>query len=198
MKRRIAECERKTRETEIQVVMDLDGRGHSRIDCPLGFLTHMLDTLARHSGFDLTIVVRGDSWVDAHHLTEDAGLVIGEAIRAALGDCRGIERSGWALVPMDDALAQVAVDFGGRSYLIFDAELTEFLGGHFPASLCEDFFRSLSLGARANVAMRILSGRSDHHKAEALFKGLARALRAAVRIDSRRSSEIPSTKGVIE
>lgn len=198
MKRRIAKCERKTRETEIRVEMDLDGRGQSRIDCPLGFLTHMLDTLARHGGLDLTVIARGDIWVDAHHITEDAGLVLGEAIRTALGDCRGIERSGWALMPMDDALAQVAVDFGGRPYLIFDADLSECLGGHFPASLCEDFFRSFSLGARANLAMRILCGRSDHHKVEALFKGLARALRAAVRIDPRRSAEIPSTKGVIE
>jgi imidazoleglycerol phosphate dehydratase HisB len=197
MAERCAVFERQTKETEIRVEIELDGRGEARIDCPLGFFTHMLETLARHSGMNLTVTAKGDTWVDAHHLVEDTGLVLGEALRQALGDCRGIERCGWALMPMDDALAQVAVDLGGRSYLLFEAELGEVLGGHFPASLSEDFFRAFSQGARANLAMRLLCGRSDHHKVEALFKGLARSLKAAVRIDLLRREEIPSTKGVI-
>ncbi len=198
MEKRRARCERKTKETEIRVELCLDGRGEARIDCQLGFFSHMLETLARHGSLDLMVSARGDTWVDAHHLVEDCGLVIGQAIREALGDCRGIERSGWALMPMDDALAQVAVDLGGRPFLIFEAELDECLGGHFPASLCEDFFRALSVAAHANLALRMICGRSDHHKVEALFKGFARALRSAVRIDVLRAELVPSTKGVIE
>ena len=157
----------------------------------------MLQTLARHGGFDLTVRARGDVAVDAHHLVEDCGLVLGEALRAALGECRGIERASWALMPMDDALARVAVDLGGRPYLIFEGELGEVLGGHFPAALCRDFFWAVAVGARANLAMSLLAGRSDHHKVEALFKGLARALKSAVRRDERCPGEVPSTKGVI-
>lgn len=198
MNRREAECQRKTRETEISVRICLDGQGRAQIDSPLGFFNHMLETLARHGGFDLDIRARGDCWVDAHHLVEDSGLVLGEAIRSALGDCRGIERCGWVLMPMDESLAQVALDIGGRPYLLFEAELSECLGGHFPAALCADFFWALSVSARVNLAMKILSGRSDHHKVEALFKGFARALKMACRWDGSRGTVIPSTKEVIE
>lgn len=197
MTERRALVERSTRETEIRVDLVVDGRGEARVDSPLGFFNHMLETLARHSGMDLTIQAKGDTWVDAHHLVEDTGLLLGEALRRALGDCRGIERCGWALMPMDDALAQVALDFGGRPYLLFEAAFSGILGGHFPADLCEDFFQAFCSGARANLAMRLLCGRSDHHKVEALFKGLARCIKAAVRLDEARSEAIPSTKGVI-
>lgn len=193
---RSASFERSTSETSIRVTVDLDGRGEARIDTGIGFFDHMLELLAKHSGVDLDIRAKGDLEVDEHHTVEDVGLALGEALSRALGDRRGIRRYGF-LLPMDESLAQVAIDLGGRPYLVFNVELSRERVGELPTELVHDFFKALSDALKANVHINLHYGRNDHHKIEAVFKAFARALRAAVEDDPRFGDQVPSTKGVI-
>ena len=202
---RTAEISRKTKETDITVKLNIDGAGEAKLDYPLGFMTHMLNTFARHGLFDLEISASGDIEVDQHHLVEDTGIVLGQCFAKALGEKRGIRRSGSCLFPMDETLARAAADISGRSFLFFDgqfsgAPLVYNTGGdevprHFQTDTIEDFWQGFAGAAGCNLHMEILRGRSDHHKIEALFKAAARALRAACEIDDRAKDSIPSTKG---
>jgi imidazoleglycerol-phosphate dehydratase len=202
---RSAEIKRTTRETDILVKLDLDGTGKAKIDCPVGFLTHMLETFAKHGLFDLELRAAGDLQVDQHHLVEDVGIVLGQAFAKALGEKRGIVRAASFLFPMDETLARAAVDLSGRPFLVFEADLTlgplVSVGGGVSASFqtdtVEDFWLGFTTNAACNLHLDILRGRSDHHKIEALFKAAARALRAACEIDQRAADSIPSTKGVL-
>ncbi len=194
--KRIGEISRKTKETEIVVRCDLDGTGRAEIETGIGFFDHMLDSLSRHSGMDLKIQARGDLHVDDHHTVEDVGLCLGEAIRKALGEKMGIQRFGWALCPMDEALARTAVDLSGRPYFVFtsvmELENVENLQGE---SLPE-FFRAVANSGEMNLHLDLLRGENTHHAIEVLFKSFARALKQAVAIDPNQTS-VPSTKGVL-
>ncbi|GBU28678.1 imidazoleglycerol-phosphate dehydratase [Treponema sp. R8-4-B8] len=200
---RMAEIERKTKETEIFIKLNVDGKGAGKFDYPLGFMGHMLNTFARHGLFDIEIRAKGDLEVDQHHLVEDTGIVLGQCFAKALGDKRGIIRSGSCLFPMDECLARAAVDLSGRPFLFFDGQLagspiisTE--GGKeykFQTDVIEDFWQGFVSAAGCNLHLEVLRGRSDHHKIEALFKAAARSLRAACEIDERAKDSIPSTKG---
>lgn len=192
---RIATVARKTNETEITLTLNLDGSGHHTIQTGVGFLDHMLTHLAVHGLFDMTVQATGDLHIDTHHTIEDTGLVLGQAFAEALGDKKGIARMGHAYVPMDEALAFVAVDLSGRPYAVMQAEWHTPSIGQFPTSLVPHFFESLAVTMKANLHSRVLYGRDDHHQAEALFKALARALSTAVQIDPRRAGAVPSTKG---
>jgi imidazoleglycerol-phosphate dehydratase len=198
---RIAEISRKTGETDIRVRLNIDGTGTAHIDCPVGFLTHMLTTFARHGLFDLELTARGDLEVDQHHLVEDVGIVLGQAFAQALGDKRGITRVGSCLFPMDETLARAAVDLSGRPFLVFEADLSGVplvsTGASFQTDTVEDFWLGFTSNAACALHLDILRGRSDHHKIEALFKAAARALREACSIDGRSTGQIPSTKGVL-
>jgi imidazoleglycerol-phosphate dehydratase len=194
---RTASLSRSTKETSVSVEVNLDGTGASNIDTPIGFLSHMLDAIARHSQCDLNIVAAGDTHIDYHHTVEDVGLVLGEAFANALGDKRGIRRFGHAYVPLDEALARVVVDFSGRPFLVFEVPMDrEMLLIHkdFPFALVEEFFKSFANKCACNVHVDLIRGRNGHHSAEAIFKAFAIAVREAKRVVS---SEIPSTKGVI-
>ena len=193
---RKARVERKTKETSVSLHLVLDGRGGSRIETGLGFLDHMLDLLARHAGLDLTLNASGDVQVDDHHLVEDIGLVLGEAMKKALGDKEGIVRSGWAIVPMDEALVMCAVDLGGRAFLSYELELPAKRIKQFDTQLIEEFLRALTNAAGMNLHLRQLAGRNTHHIIEAAFKAFARALGQAVQ-KSPRVRGVPSTKGVL-
>jgi imidazoleglycerol phosphate dehydratase HisB len=193
---RSAEVSRRTAETEVRVRVDLEGSGRSDIDTGLGFLDHMLELLAAHALLDLEVRARGDLHVDEHHTVEDVGIVLGRAMAKALGERRGIRRYGF-LLPMDDSLARVAVDLGGRSYLVFRAEFSRDRVGDLPTELVEDFLKALADHLRANVHVIVEYGRNDHHRIEAIFKALGRALRAAVEQDPRLGQELPSTKGTL-
>lgn len=190
---RTAIIQRRTKETEITVRIDLDGLGRAEIRTGLGFFDHMLEQIARHSSIDLEIAVRGDLHVDEHHTIEDTAIALGEALDRALGDKRGIERYGFML-PMDDALAQVALDLSGRSWLVWQADFRREKIGDMPTEMFKHFFKSLSDAARCNLNIRV-DGENEHHKVEAIFKGFARALRMAIRRDG--STQLPSTKGVL-
>ncbi len=192
---RTATITRKTAETEITVTLDLDGSGRAQIATGIGFLDHMLTALARHSLFDLSVAAEGDLHVDFHHTTEDVGIVIGQALARALGDKRGITRFGHALVPMDEALAEAAVDLSGRPYLAFAAEFPQPKIGDMDTELFEEFFRALATNALLNLHLTARAGRNAHHIAEACFKATARALRIATNPDPRLGDAIPSTKG---
>ena len=185
---------RKTNETEIAVALDLDGSGRHAIQTGVGFLDHMLASFAVHGLFDLDLRAAGDLHVDPHHTVEDAALVLGSAFDAALGDRAGIVRLGSASVPMDEALAFVAIDLSGRPYTVFTAAWSAPAVGGLPTSLVQHFMESFAVTARGTLHARVEVGRDDHHKAEALFKALARALDAATALDPRRAG-IPSTKG---
>ena len=195
---RQAEVQRRTGETEVRVELDLDGVGTSDVRTGIGFLDHMLDSLARHGLFDLTVQANGDLEVDEHHTVEDVAIVLGRAFNQALGERRGIRRMGHAIVPMDEALALVAVDIGGRGYFVFEGSFDTPRIGQMATSLVPHFLESLALEARLNLHARLLSGRDDHHRAEALFKALARALHQATRLDPTLGGDVPSTKGTIE
>lgn len=184
---------RKTTETEIELRIDLDGTGAAKVDTGIPFFDHMLTLLARHGLFDLTLVARGDIHVDAHHTVEDTGIVLGEAIREALGTKAGIRRYGCAYLPMDESLARVVVDLSNRPFLEFRAPPHTPSAPNLPFSLVEEFCRALASNLRANLHVEVLYGRDGHHVAEAVFKGLARALRAACELDPRVKG-IPSTK----
>ena len=194
---RRATISRKTGETDIQISLDLDGRGQAEISTGVGFLDHMLHALARHARFDLTVQAQGDLHIDAHHTVEDVGIVLGRALAQALGDRKGITRMGHAIVPMDEALALVAVDFGGRGYFVFEGHFSTPQIGQMGTSLVPHFFESLAHEGRLNLHARLLAGIDDHHRAEALFKALARALDMAVQADPRLAGQVPSTKGTL-
>jgi len=194
---RSAEATRKTLETAVRVEIELDGSGESDINTGIAFFDHMLAQVARHGLFDLNIVAEGDLEVDAHHTVEDVGIVLGEAISEALGDRAGISRMADATVPMDEALAQVAVDLSGRGHSSFEGEFANAEIGDLETQLIPHFIDSLARHAGANIHVRILAGQNDHHECEAAFKALARALDVATAIDERRGGQVPSTKGTI-
>jgi imidazoleglycerol-phosphate dehydratase len=194
---RQAEIHRQTHETDVEIHLDLDGTGSCRIETGIGFFDHMLDHVAVHGMFDLTVAASGDLHVDAHHTVEDVALTLGGAFDQALGDRAGIVRMGSAYAPMDEALAFVAVDLSGRPYAVTDVAWSGPAVGGLPVTLFAHFFESFAATARANLHARLLYGRDDHHRAEALFKALGRALDAATRLDPRRGSAVPSTKGVL-
>lgn len=194
---RRAALRRTTRETDIRIRLNLDGRGRARITTGIGFLDHMLETVARHGALDLTLAVRGDLHVDQHHTVEDTGLVLGEAVRQALGTKRGILRAGWWIMPMDEALALAAIDLGGRASYDGAFRIGARHVGGFETELLDDFFRAFAHGAGANVHLHLLAGRSSHHKVEALFKAFARALRVAAARDPQMKRVLPTTKGVL-
>ena len=191
---RTSEISRSTKETKIRVVLDLDGSGKSSVKTGVGFFDHMLDLLARHSLIDLTVEAEGDLQVDPHHTVEDVGIVIGQAIEKSLGDKRGIYRYGWAIVPMDEVLAQVVIDLSGRPAFVFNAKFTGSLIGNFPVELIEEFFKSIATNAKMNLHINVPYGTNNHHISEAIFKATAKALRQATSIDPR-NSDVPSTKG---
>jgi imidazoleglycerol-phosphate dehydratase len=191
---RTADISRQTKETRVRVALDLDGSGKSSPQTGVGFFDHMLDLLARHSLIDLDISAQGDLQVDAHHTVEDVGIVLGQAIDKALGDKRGIQRYGWAIVPMDESLAQVAIDLSGRPAFVFRVDFKGEAIGNFPVELIEEFFKALSVNAKMNLHVTVPYGGNNHHISEAIFKATARALRMAVTQDPR-SNEVPSTKG---
>ncbi len=192
---RTAEITRQTNETDIRLRLNLDGSGQAEIDTGIGFLDHMLHHLAVHGLFDLTVQATGDLHIDPHHTVEDCALVLGQAFDQALGERQGITRMGYAYVPMDEALAFVAVDLSGRPYAVVQADWHTPAVGGLPTSLLTHFLESFAATARCNLHARLLYGRDDHHQAEALFKALGRALDAATRLDSRRGGAVPSTKG---
>jgi imidazoleglycerol-phosphate dehydratase len=194
---RKAELSRTTQETKIEASLQIDGSGKSDIATGIGFLDHMLVLLARHSGFDLTVKVEGDLYVDGHHSAEDTGIVLGQILARAVGDKRGIERYGHAVVPMDEALLEAVIDLSGRPFLVFDAEFSSPAIGDFDTQLTEEFFRAMAYNAGMTLHLNCRYGKNDHHKVEGLFKAFARALRTAVRIDPDRADQIPSTKGVL-
>ena len=202
---RIATIERNTGETQITLTLNLDGTGKCNVENPIGFFNHMLTSFCKHGLFDLSGTIKGDLDVDQHHLIEDTGIVLGMCFAKALGNCAGIFRSGCFTYPMDETLARAAVDFGGRPYLVCNAELTgiplvsvtDGKQGSFQTDCFDDFWQGFVSSALCNLHLDILRGRSDHHKMEGLFKAAARAIRNAVEIDSRRQGTIHSTKGVI-
>lgn len=188
---------RQTRETQIELVLDLDGTGKADIQTGVGFLDHMLELFTGHSLVDLTVRAKGDLHVDQHHTVEDVGICLGQAIRQAVGDKRGIRRYGHFTLPMDETLVTVAIDLSGRYHLVFNAPTPAAKIGDFDTELLEDFWQGVASNALCNLHMLLHYGRNSHHIAEALFKGSARALRMAVELDPRNSGGIPSTKGVI-
>lgn len=194
---RTATIRRLTKETQIELRLNLDGRGKSEISTGIPFFDHMLDLVARHGGFDLRLKAVGDLQVDQHHTVEDVGIVLGEAVLAALGNKRGILRAGYFLMPMDETLAAAAIDLGGRAFCVIKAKFSSRLVGGFQMELVEDFFQGFAQSARANVHLRVLYGRSAHHQVEALFKAFARALRFAASRDKRLRRVLPSTKELL-
>ena len=195
---RRAEISRETSETAITVALGLDGEGRADIATGIGFLDHMLTALARHGLFDLKVRAKGDLHIDFHHTTEDVGIVIGQCLRQALGDKRGIRRYGAAVIPMDEALAEAAVDISGRPFLAWSVSFAQPKIGEMDTELFEEFFRALAFNAGITLHVTQKAGTNAHHVAEACFKALARALREAVEPDPRAITAIPSTKGVLE
>jgi imidazoleglycerol-phosphate dehydratase len=197
MKARSASVHRRTTETDIRARLSLDGRGRYAVSTGIRFLDHMLELFTRHGAFDLDLRAQGDLDVDQHHTVEDTGLVLGEAVRQALGDKRGINRAGYFLMPMDETLAVAALDLSGRPYLVLTAPIKSKRVGDLQTELLEDFFQGFASGARANVHLRVLYGRSSHHAVEAIFKAFARALRYACSLDANLKRQLPSTKGLL-
>jgi imidazoleglycerol-phosphate dehydratase len=193
--RRTAEIRRQTRETTIELTIDVDGTGRAEISTGVGFLDHMLDSLARHSRFDLTIKATGDLHVDAHHTIEDVAIVLGQALDRALGEKRGLRRFADATVPLDEALTQVVVDLSGRGFAAVDLPFRGEMIGTLPTEMISHFLKSFAVEGRLTLHVRLLAGENDHHQAEATFKALARALEMATRVDPRIGGEVPSTKG---
>jgi imidazoleglycerol-phosphate dehydratase len=186
---------RATKETAIEVELDLDGRGTANVATGIGFLDHMLELLARHSRMDLTVRAKGDLHIDHHHTTEDVGIALGQALRQSLGDMRGISRYADVHMPMDETLTRVALDISGRPVLVFKADFARDKVGSFDTELVEEWFRAFAMNSGVTLHVTTLYGSNDHHIAESCFKGLARALRAATALDARSLDEIPSTKG---
>lgn len=192
---RTATISRTTKETAIEVKVDLDGTGASKVATGIGFLDHMLDLLARHSRIDLHVEAKGDLHIDFHHTTEDVGIALGQAVRKALGEMRGIARYADVHMPMDEALTRVAIDISGRPFLVFKAQFARDKVGEFDTELVREWFQAFATHAAVTLHVETLYGTNDHHIAESCFKGLARALRIAVAIDDRAAGEVPSTKG---
>jgi imidazoleglycerol-phosphate dehydratase len=186
---------RKTSETDITLTLALDGTGRAEVATGIGFLDHMLTAFARHGLFDLDVQAKGDLHIDFHHTTEDVGIVLGQALAAALGDKRGIRRFGQALVPMDEALAEVAIDLSGRPFMAWDVAFEQPKIGEMDTELFEEFFRALAMNGLLTLHVQRRAGRNAHHVAEACFKAVARALRMATEADPRAAGSIPSTKG---
>ncbi len=194
---RSARLERKTNETDIRLLLKIDGRGTYKVATGIRFFDHMLELFARHGGFDLELSCKGDLDVDQHHTVEDVGIALGEAFERALGDKKGILRAGYFLMPMDETLGLAAVDFGGRTAAVVEPNVKVRYVGDLQSELVFDFFEGFARGARANVHLKVLYGRSSHHKIEALFKAFARALRVACSKDKRLAKMLPSTKGLL-
>jgi imidazoleglycerol-phosphate dehydratase len=194
---RQASVERKTNETEVQVSVNLDGTGVYEVDTGIGFLDHMLEQLARHGMFDLTVKAKGDLHIDFHHTTEDVGIVIGEAVAKALGDRLGITRYGASYVPMDEALSRVTLDLSNRPYLIWKVRFSKPKLGEMDTELFREWFQAFAQAAGVTLHVENLYGENNHHIVESCFKALARALRQAVEIDPRKADQVPSTKGVL-
>jgi imidazoleglycerol-phosphate dehydratase len=194
---RISRIRRYTTETQIDLRLDLDGRGKSDIATGIRFFDHMLDLVARHGGFDLKLAAKGDLDVDQHHTVEDVGIALGEAVNAAIGNKRGILRAGYFLMPMDETLAAASVDLSGRAFCVIKGHFSAKRVGDFQTELLEDFFQGFAFAARANVHLKVLYGRSSHHRVEAMFKAFARALRFAVSRDKRLRNVLPSTKELL-
>jgi imidazoleglycerol phosphate dehydratase HisB len=187
---------RKTSETNIKIELNIDGEGKYVISSEIGFLTHMLETFAKFAGIDLKMSIKGDLEVDQHHTIEDCGIVLGKTFRLALGDKKGISRAGYFIFPMDEALATIAIDIGGRPYLQFDAEFKRRFCGNLDTDLIEDFFQAFAVSLEANIAVKA-TGRSDHHKIEAIFKAFGKAMKMACSADFQKNISILSTKGSI-
>lgn len=194
---RTATIERKTKETEISVSLDLDGSGNYDVSTGIGFLDHMLEQLSRHSLMDLTVKAKGDLHIDFHHTTEDTGIAIGEAFSKALGDRKGITRYASALIPMDETLSRVALDISNRPYLIWHVDFTKPKLGDMDTELFKEWFQAFAQAAGITLHVENLYGENNHHIVESCYKGLARALRDAIEIDPRKADEVPSTKGVL-
>lgn len=194
---RIAEINRKTNETDINLKLNLDGKGESRINSGCGFLDHMLTLLSRHARFDIELTCKGDTEVDFHHTTEDIGIVLGDALKQALGDMKGITRYGSFILPMDESLILSAVDISGRSHLSYGLEIPSLKVGDFDAELTEEFFLGLVRHAGITLHIKQLNGSNSHHIIEGAFKSVARSLKTAIAIDPAFENEIPSTKGVL-
>lgn len=194
---RKAKLHRRTNETDIQIALTIEGHGRYQISTGIRFLDHMLELFARHGAFDLSLQASGDLDVDQHHTVEDTGIALGEAFHAALGHKRGIMRVGYFLMPMDETLGLAAVDFSGRSAAVVETTLRARQVGDLQSELVNDFFEGFARGARANVHLKVLYGRSSHHKIEALFKAFARALRVACSRDKQLARMLPSTKGLL-
>ena len=194
---RRAVIDRKTTETQILVRLGLEGQGRYRVRTGIRFLDHMLELVARHGAFDLVIQATGDLDVDQHHTVEDLGIALGEAVSGALGNRRGINRAGYFVMPMDETLGVAAVDLGGRPHAVVDLRLHTRLVGDLQSELIHDFFEGFAIGARANVHVKVLYGRSSHHQVEAIFKAFGRALRVACARDKQMAKMLPSTKGLL-
>ncbi len=189
--------ERRTTETRIAVRIDLDGHGRYQVRTGIRFLDHMLELMARHGAFDVRIAAAGDLDIDQHHTVEDVGIALGEAVAQALGSRRGINRAGYFVMPMDETLAVAAIDLSGRPHTAVDLRVTIARVGDLQTELVHDFFEGFAMGARANVHLKVLYGRSSHHKVEAVFKAFARALRVACSRDKQLAKRLPSTKGLL-
>jgi imidazoleglycerol-phosphate dehydratase len=189
--------DRQTTETQIRLSIGLEGKGRYRVSTGIRFLDHMLELFARHGAFDLEVAATGDLDVDQHHTVEDLGIALGEAVSRAIGDRRGINRAGYFVMPMDETLAVVAIDLGGRRHAAIDLKLKTRRVGDLQTELVHDFFDGFAAAARANVHVKVLYGRSSHHKIEAVFKGFARALRVACSKDKQLARMLPSTKGLL-
>lgn len=195
--KRTASIERNTNETDINISLLIDGVGKREIKTPVGFLNHMLELLSKQGLFDLKIQARGDIYIDEHHTVEDIGIVLGQTFAKALGDKKGINRYGFFILPMDEVLATVAIDFAGRYSFTFQCEFGREKVGDLSTELVYDFWDAFAQNAKANIFIRIENGRNDHHKIEAIFKATARAIRMACELDKRSLLEVPSTKGVL-
>jgi imidazoleglycerol-phosphate dehydratase len=194
---RRALIDRRTTETRITIRLTLDGKGKYRVRTGIRFIDHMLELVARHGAFDLIVDAKGDLDVDQHHTVEDLGIALGEAVSQALGTKRGINRAGYFVMPMDETLAVAAIDLSGRPHAVVDTKVTAVRVGDLHAELVHDFFEGFALGAKANVHIKVLYGRSNHHRIEAVFKAFARALRVACAKDKRLAKMLPSTKGLL-
>jgi imidazoleglycerol-phosphate dehydratase len=197
MTNRTGTVTRKTKETDVKVAVDLDGKGVSNVATGIGFFDHMLVLLARHSRIDIAVKAKGDLHIDHHHTTEDVGIALGQAVKKALGDMKGITRYASVHVPMDEALTRVAIDVSGRPFLVFNAKFGRDKVGTFDTELVQEWFQAFAMNAGITLHVEVLYGSNDHHIAEACFKGLARALRVAFAIDPRAAGEVPSTKGTL-
>ncbi len=195
MEERIAYIERKTNETDIKLELHIDGSGKSKIDTGIGFFDHMLTSFARHGFFDLRLLVKGDLYVDSHHTIEDTGIVLGQAIKKAIGDKKGINRYGQSLLPMDETLVLCAIDLSGRPYFAYDMNLTVDKVGYFDTEMVKEFFYAVSYSAGMNLHLKQMDGCNNHHIIEAAFKAFAKALDEATRIDDRTKDVVLSTKG---